>query len=171
MARPDLHKLEAEVFGAALSQGLLGISSVVRWADSIVANEPEPDPTILAVSVDSLGSRFDRLDALESLSRVSGQATVADVTNAFLGLLYILLDRDRSLSTKFSTLIYGIMNGIEPVQTPGGLTLEAPDEEAYDVYQNIDRELSATDLEEWYPLLLNFLLRYAAYAKPLHVPA
>jgi hypothetical protein len=170
MSDVDLHKLEAEVFGASLSQSLLEIPAVVHWADSIVASEPEPDPTILAVSVDARGSRFDRLDAIDTLSRVSGEATQGEITNAFLGVLYILLDRNSLLAARVANTLLNVAGGLEPVRTPAGATIALTEKETRDLYWDTERELSALDSDDWHRPLMDFLLPFARYAERLQVP-
>src|SRR4051812_6113517 len=108
------HKIEAEVLGVAVSLELLAPRDIVRWADAIVAEEHAPDPGILAIAVDSLGERFDELDAIEALSRVGGSATASEVTNAFLGMLAARLAANPGLAWEVSGALFRLATGAEP---------------------------------------------------------
>ena len=170
--KAGIEKVNAEILGAALSEDLLEVRDVVRWADRIVAAEAEPDPTILAISVEALGSRFDRLDAIDTLSRVSGETNVTEVTNAFMGLLWNMLNRDTNLASKISGPLYRIMLGLESAKTPSGLLIEVSDCEEREFYfSSVDRPLSELDVEKWHYPLLNFLRPYARYGEKHALPA
>ncbi len=155
-------KLEAEVYGALLALDLIEPKDVVRWADAIVAEEGATDPSVLAISVNGRGDRFDRLDAINALSRVPGVCTAIDVTNALLGVLERWLEEDRSpaIAARVSTIVYEIANGLST------LPLRIDDENRA-IFMSVDRELSQLDASEHHRALAIALRPYARYAQSL----
>jgi hypothetical protein len=165
-------KLEAEVYGALLALGLIEPKDVVRWADDLVAEEGEPDPTVLAISVEGRGDRFDRLDALDALSRVSGECSAIEVTNALLGLFGRWLDDDRApaVATRVATIVYEMATGLGEAKTPAGLRLRI-DEDEREACLGVDRQLSQEDASQWASTLSSILRPHVRHADRLrHAP-
>lgn len=162
-------RLQAEVLGNALALELIEPFHVLAWADSIIATSDPAEPTILAISVDALGERFDRLDAMEALSRVSGETTGEDVANALLGVLGRWLDADPSpaIAWKISSAVHTIVEGFH--EAPFGAHLEI-DDERNPAYGPVDRLISRSDVAEWRSALANFLLANKRHAAGVWFP-
>ena len=141
---------QAEFYIWALDYGLVEVSEVIEWADSIILEDPSPDLAFINLSL--AGSK-KKYEAVRALAEVPGEVNQETIFRKKISTLYEVINKDKERASWVTHTLYRMMqNG------------DVPDEEAMDKIYIFDTryEYVSSDDAELYKELVSFLRHYSS---------
>jgi len=96
-------KRDAEILRYRLIVGEVSVEDVVAWADGIIMKEPEPDASLLDIS---LARRGGVHEVVRLLRTVPGETSSIDVMRAWLGHMLTALRSDPGCGRTIAQWLY-----------------------------------------------------------------
>lgn len=96
-------KEQAEFYRVALISGLVEVSEVIAWCDSVIMAEESPDVAIIEASL--FGSQ-GKYHVAEALSEAAGDCNSQQVRSRIFRLMHDLVVHDRKQALRVAWLLY-----------------------------------------------------------------